>query len=394
MSSLLTDRYRLLQHVAALTIAWVVASLAFLYVLRPITVPQPAPGYYIESIGQGEAAVRKLLYLSSALRDGKVMVVLGSSELERTRWNPYIPNVFFPKHHLAQVLTYGKTGFETLGMYGLLYGVKPHLNPQTRLVILLSPAWFRVTDLPVSDFADNFNDNVLLQDYWSDEARGVFHDYLTAHQFEFVSMTSTEKMYMDDPSTLLDWDLPGFMGRTINVRAYAQRMKLDIYLAGLTAPADKEVYDAGNSGDLPWDRYQAEARAHEASRMTNNDLWVHDRVYDLYRKSGALGRRRYYPAAMNPEPEMAALRELLQMLQRSKVKALFVMQPVNPRLYDDTDRFLPVDDRVAALCREYGMRYFDMYRMPFEKGTLRDSSHPGELGWEEIDHEIAEYFGL
>jgi len=394
MFSRLTDKYRLLQHVAAFTIAWVSAWLLFVYVLRPITVPQPSPGYHADTLGKGETAVRNLLYLSSALRNGKVVVVLGSSELEQVLWNPYTPNLFFPRHRLARVLTYGKAGFETLGMYGLLNGVKPHLNPHSRLVIMLSPAWFRVTDLQTDSFAKHFNDNVLLQDYWNDEARSVFHDYLTAHQFEFANMTATQKMYMDDPSSILGGDLLEFLGRTTNARAYAQRVKLDIYLAGLTQHQTVASYDAGNSEDLPWDHYREEARAYEAAQMAHNDMWVRDGFYDHYRKAGRLAHRQYYPATMNPEPEMAALRELLQMLQLSKVKAMFVMQPVNPKLYDDMDRFLPVDARVAALCREYGMHYYDMYTQSYEEGILRDSSHPGQLGWEEIDHEIAEYFRL
>ena len=114
MFSRLTDKYRLLQHLAAFTIAWVSAWLLFIYVLRPITVPQPSPGYHADTLGKGEAAVHNLLYLSSALRNGKVVVVLGSSELEQALWNPYTPNIFFPRHRLARVLTYGKAGFETL----------------------------------------------------------------------------------------------------------------------------------------------------------------------------------------------------------------------------------------------------------------------------------------
>jgi poly-D-alanine transfer protein DltD len=234
-----------------------------------------------------------------------------------------------------------------------------------------------------------------LQLYWSDDARSVFHDYLSAHQFEFNSMTPTQSMFLEDPTSMYDdWNLPGFLARTLNARAYAQRVKLDMRLERLAEHPVREHFSAGNAADLPWDRYEAAARAYELARMGNNNLWVRDSFYNLYIGQGGAHHHRYFPDNMNPEPEMTALRELLQMLQLSKVKTLFVMQPLNPRLYDDIHSFDPIDARVALLCREYGMRYMDMYQQPYEPGVLRDGTHPGELGWEQIDIQIAEYFGL
>lgn len=394
MSSHPADRYRFLQHLAALTLAWVVASLLFLHALRPITVAQPGPYYHVDAIGKGETAVQNILYLSSALRGGKTLVIVGSSELDAAHAGRYSPDAFFPEHRLARVFTYGQAGFDTLGMYGLLYAVRPHLSSRSRLTIILSPEWFRRTDLRVTSFNDNFNDTVLLQDYWSDEARSIFHDYLVMHQFEFSNMTATQRLFMDDPSSIFDWRLPGFIARTVNARAYAQRIKLDLYLSRLTQPEVAQSYDAGNGKDLPWDRYEADARNRELQHMAHNDLWVRDKFYRRYLSDGGLRHRRYFPAAMSPEPEMAALRELLQMLQRSKVKALFIMQPINPKLYDDVHGFDEVDARVTSLCREYGMGYYDMYGEVYEPGTLRDGVHPGELGWEHIDQHMAEYFHL
>jgi len=392
----LTGKHPVLEHIAAFTVAWVAASCLFLYVLRPITIPQPEPGYHVDILGKGEPAVRNLIYLSDAIRGGKTLVVLGSSELDRPVWNPYTPNLFFPAHHLAKVFTYGRPGFDTLGMYGLMYGVRPHLNSKTRLIIMLSPEWFRTTDLRAQRFNENFNDNVLLQLYWSDEARSVFHDYLSGHQFEFSSMTPTQSMFLSDPNSMFDdLNLPGFLARTLNARAYSQRVKLDMRLERLAQPQPADDYSAGNAAYLPWDRYEAGARADELARMGHNDLWVRDSFYKIHSGStGGLSARHYYPDDMNPEPEMAALRELLQLLHTSKVNALFIMQPINPKLFDDVHSFDPVDARIAVLCNEFGMGYYDQYKQPYQQGMLRDGVHPGELGWEMLDLQIAEYFRL
>ena len=394
MSLRLTTDYRVLQHITAFALAWVAASYLFVYVLRPITVPQPDPGYHVDALGKGEAAVRNLQYMSDALRGDHTIVILGSSELDPTFARHFTPTTFFPKSHLAKVMTFGRPGFETLGMYGLLYALRTHLNHGSRLVIMLSPAWFRITNLAPKTFNEDFNDNVLLQLYLSDDPRAVFHDYLISHQFEFRDMTPTQRMFLDDPDGILDWNFPGLVARTINARAYTQREKLDISLARLTGSSSVMYADSGKGKDLPWDEYEKSARDREVGIIAGNDLWVRNRYYPIYKKRRAAGITHFFPGRMNAEPEMNSLRLLLQLLSTSKVKALFVMQQVNPRVYDDVPNFYALDARIKGLCNEFGMGYMDMYAMPYQEGILGDAQHPSNYGWEEIDHEISEYFRL
>jgi D-alanine transfer protein len=391
----LTTDNRVLQHVAAFALAWIVASFIFIYALRPIVVLPPQPGYHIRVLGKGETATQNLIYLAGALRGGDTIVILGSSELDRLYSSGiFIPTVFFPGHHLASVLTYGRPGFESLGMYGLLSALKPHLNVRTRLVIMLSPAWFRTTDMQPQIFNDNFNDNTLLQLYLNDDQRGVIHDYLVSHEADFSSMTTTQRMFLNDPSSMVDLDLPLFVTDQINSRAYGLREKLNLRLAQLGQPDTEPMFGTVHTQDLPWDRYESLARAREVAGMKNNAYWVRNWFYNMMIKKYKTLPIAYFPKDMQPEPEMNALKLLLQLLHRNKVKALFIMQPVNPRIYNDLATFDEVDARITNLCREYGMQYMDIYNQPYEQGILRDGSHPGELGWERIDRQIAEYFQL
>lgn len=394
MSLRLTADYRVLQHITAFTIAWIAASYLFVYVLRPITVPPPAPGYHIATLGKGQEAVHNLLYLSNALREDKTIVLLGSSELDPAFAPHFTPTEFFPRTHLARVMSFGQANFETLGMYGLLTALRPHLNPGSRVVIMLSPAWFRDTDLSPKTFNDDFNDTTLLQIYLNDDPRSVFHDYLVGRQMQFRDMTPTQEMFLDDPSSMLDWNLPGFLVRTVNARAYSQREKLDLWLATLTNPVTEEHYEAGNGSELPWDQYEDTGRKLELAASRGNELWVRMKFYHMYINRQAAGYTHYYPRHMNPEPEMNGLKLLLQLLKTIKVRALFVMQPISPRIYDDASRFDDIDGRIGGLCREYGMGYLDMYAEPHEQGVLGDGQHLGELGWERVDREIARYFKL
>lgn len=391
----LTTENRLLQHLAAFALAWIAASIIFSYVLRAIVVPLPRAGYHIPVLGKGGIATRNLLYLSGALRGGRTIVILGSSELEKRYGGGFdTPEVFFPSRHLATVLTYGKPGFDTFGMYGMLYALRPHLNPRTRLVIMLSPSWFTTSDMQAPAFNENFNDSMLLQLYLSDDPRGLIHDYLAAHETNFTSMTTAQRLFMDDPASIVNWNLPGFIVSIVNARAYSQREKLDMWLGQLDVPDVTAGIGSMHAKDLPWDAFEATARDFEFSRMTNNDLWVRNAFYDRAVKRYPAKFKTYFPAKMNPEPEMDSLKLLLQLLARSKVKALVVMQPINTRLFSDHARFDDVDTRIGNLCHEYGMQYMDMYSQPLERGVLWDSIHPSNLGWLRIDKEMADFFNL
>ena len=388
----LTGKHPVLEHITAFAAAWLAVSYLFVHALRPITVPAPEPGYHIPDLGKGTKAVNNLLYLSDALRHGKSIVLLGSSELNHNFSHTYVPYLFFPRHHVSKVVSFGREGFEMLGMYGLLAGMKPHLNPKTRLVIMLSPDWFKHTDMLPEYFDRNFNDDLLLQLYLDDDPRGSFYDYLSAHQSDFTNMTASQRLFLDDPISILDYQLPGFVAKTVNARAYVQREKLNLLLqrtGTLSYPWPQQ-----DAGSLDWAKYEHDARAIEINHMRRNDLWVRDSFFDSYFKVHKLSDRRYFPPNMDPEPEMNGFKSLLELLRRSKVQALFVMQPVNPRMFDDLHRFDDVDNRIASLCREYGMPYMDMFKQPYEQGLLRDSVHLGELGWVKVDERIAENFGL
>jgi len=82
----------------------------------------------------------------------------------------------------------------------------------------------------------------------------------------------------------------------------------------------------------------------------------------------------------------------MALLQKKKVRAYFVMQPLHPKIVMDLERFAPVLTAFAGMCKRYHMGCLDMYSMAYEPGLLRDDQHLAELGWAYADRAIAEYF--
>ncbi|MCR2292230.1 D-alanyl-lipoteichoic acid biosynthesis protein DltD, partial [Salmonella enterica] len=69
--------------------------------------------------------------------------------------------------------------------------------------------------------------------------------------------------------------------------------------------------------------------------------------------------------------ELGDLSRVMALLQRRKVKAYFVIQPFNPKLILDVERFDPVVAAITGMCQRYQMGCLDMYSIPFEPGMVR-----------------------
>ena len=81
----------------------------------------------------------------------------------------------------------------------------------------------------------------------------------------------------------------------------------------------------------------------------------------------------------------------MALLQKRKVKAYFVIQPFNPKLILDMERFDPVVAAITGMCTRYQMGCLDLYSIPFEPGMVRDDMH-AELGWAMADRALRSIF--
>ena len=82
-------------------------------------------------------------------------MVLGSSELSSHDLR-FVPYRFFPEELKVPTLAYGHAMFQSYGIVSVLESVADSLTPNTRLVIMVSPAWFASGgQLPRSAFAEH-----------------------------------------------------------------------------------------------------------------------------------------------------------------------------------------------------------------------------------------------
>lgn len=310
-------------------------------------------------------------------------MVLGSSELSSHDLR-FVPYRFFPEELKVPTLAYGHAMFQSYGIVSVLESVSDSLTPNTRLVIMLSPAWFASGgQLPRSAFAEHVTGPV-----WD----------------RLWDQPSTREQMQNWISDNANW---GLLWLIANGQVSELKDKLALWWQARKEPApDKPRSKLSvpahryvswpmsarlNAGQ--WSRITHEAREVEHTLGGNNPYDVRDDYYQQYLAPLYSPARNEF-ADVDPitRTELGDLSRVMALLQKRKVKAYFVIQPFNPKLILDVERFDPVVAAITGMCTRYQMGCLDLYSIPFEPGMLRDDMHLAELGWAMADQGIAEYF--
>lgn len=388
---------RLVSHVAAACTAaliafgvYVTADALLTRAVEHLPVQVAEQGNYLPNMGPDWGTQNtNLNRMGQALSDG-TLVVLGSSELSSNDLR-FVPYRFFPSELKVPTLAYGHALFQSYGILSLLESMSDSLGPNTRLVIMLSPSWFGEEGrLPRSAFAEHVT--------------GPVWDRLWDKPNEREQM---QNWVLDNASFGLFWLIA-------NGQVSELKDKLSLWWHDRTRPhADNApatvVKAPAGSGAAParqiawpasarltrfdWDDMDDEARAVEKKLGSNNPFAVRDENYDTYLKFLSEPAHNWFGDGdpINSQ-ELGDVSRVMALLQKRKVRAYFVLQPLNPNLVLDIERFDATAAAISGMCARYRMGCLDLYGIPFEPGMLRDDQHLAELGWAKADQGIAEFF--
>jgi D-alanine transfer protein len=381
---------RLLSHVAAATTAVALAIGAYLgaddvlsRIVLPVAAPAADKSNYLPNLGPDWGTQHvNLNRLGNALSDG-TLVVLGSSELSSHDLR-FVPYRFFPEELKVPTLAYGHAMFQSYGMVSVLESVADSLTPNTRLVIMVSPAWFASGgQLPRSAFAEHVTGPVWNRLWDKPSTREQLQTWISDNaNWGLLWLIANGQVAELKDKVSLWW----------NAR---QEPAPDKPRSKLSVPAHRYVVwpSAARLNAGHWSRLTQEAREVEHKLGGNNPYDVRDDYYKQYLASLYSPARNEF-ANVDPltRTELGDLSRLMALLQKRKVKAYFVIQPFNPKLILDMERFDPVVAAITGMCTRYQMGCLDLYSIPFEPGMVRDDMHLAELGWALADQGIAEYF--
>lgn len=358
---------RLLSHVAAATTAVALAIGAYLgaddvlsRIVLPVAAPAADKSNYLPNLGPDWGTQHvNLNRLGNALSDG-TLVVLGSSELSSHDLR-FVPYRFFPEELKVPTLAYGHAMFQSYGMVSVLESVADSLTPNTRLVIMVSPAWFASGgQLPRSAFAEHVTGPVWNRLWDKPSTREQLQTWISDNaNWGLLWLIANGQVAELKDKVSLWW----------NAR---QEPAPDKPRSKLSVPAHRYVVwpSAARLNAGHWSRLTQEAREVEHKLGGNNPYDVRDDYYKQYLASLYSPARNEF-ANVDPltRTELGDLSRLMALLQKRKVKAYFVIQPFNPKLILDMERFDPVVAAITGMCTRYQM------------GCLTSTAFPSSPAW-------------
>jgi D-alanine transfer protein len=389
--SLLIRNSRVLSHIVAACVALSLAvgvyvtadtALTRAVVNLPIRVSQFSN--YMPNLGPNWGAQHvNFTRLSRSLSDG-TLVVLGSSELSSHDLR-FVPYRFFPNELHVPTLAYGHAMFQSYGIVSVLQSVADSLTPNTRLVIMVSPSWFASGgQLPRSAFAEHVTGPVWDRLWDKPSTREQMETWITDHANWGLLWLLANGQASELKDKLSLWLHEGFAPRSGSSRH-----------TDLEVPAHTFVSwpSSAKLSKNDWAEVIDEGRVIEKKVGSNNPYAVRDDYYKQYLEPLYSPARSEF-ADVDPmsRTELGDLARVMALLQAHKVRAYFVIQPFNPKLILDVERFDPVAAAINGMCERYDMGCLDLYSIPFERGMLRDDQHLAELGWSIVDQGIGEFF--
>ncbi|WP_196245461.1 D-alanyl-lipoteichoic acid biosynthesis protein DltD [Bordetella hinzii] len=276
----------------------------------------------------------------------------------------FIPYKFLSDELAMPVLAYGHAYFQSLGMYFLLASLEEKLSPQSRLVIMVSPGWFDSRGLNREAFKEHVLP-LLPRLLGHDEARHALLQWWNRRGNAEVARAALAEL--------------GF-----KLRGQAEQT-LRLWRQPAMAGAEPAAPIPWRRPTADWTRLRTEAAAQETAFMASNPYGVRQDYLNKYLGNLTPDRLLAFSDNFEPATELADLERLMALLARHQAKVLFVLQPFNPLVYRDLDRFEATRLRISVLCKQYALACMDMYGVqPYALGTLRDSQHLGELGWLDV----------
>ncbi len=383
----------LTRHLLAALTAVGIASLVYFglnpYLTRTLH-PQPTDGMdvkagvYLPNMGDNwnEQTVN-FNRMGNALANG-TLVVMGSSELAGVDVR-FVPYRFFPTELGVPTLAYGHAKLQSYGIFRVLQSLSDSLSPHTKLVIMLSPAWFAAEgEMPASAFAEHISGPVLAS-LWRRPAAREHMIYWVRHHDPLGTLGLLAQATL---ATFRDKLQMWFTGRPISSGpAYAQTAAAIAATQHATFPVPATLPQAD------WPRLLDEARATGRKLCSNNPYAVRNHYY---RTHLSLVPDPTHQEFARGDPiaarEFTDLSQLMEYLAFKKVPALFIMQPLNSKLVLDTERFIPTVRSIMAMCRRYHMACTNMYPLRPAPGIFKDDMHLAELGWALADEAIDKHF--
>ena len=342
--------------------------------------------YYAKPL---QDSLQRTISLQNDLESGKI-VLFGSSELVFYPNQKFLPQNYFNNDLKLPLRVQGNEGQQSFAIMSQLAACDNELvRDNAKVVVLLSPSWFTGSydnGLKMPKFLEYMYPGMMNKLYFQsvsdDKYKLLISDYIKKN---IAQIKEPNFIYKDS-----FYDLKS---------DYLDNKFKQIIIENFDSKDNNPKNIDYKNPNLDYESLKLEAKSITIPPK-NNNYGINDEYYDRYIVKQI--KKDNFPFGVIVSPDINQNQEyndflvLLEYLETYKIKALFVMQDLNPYAFannrEEANKLMQI---IKSKVLEHNFEYLDMWsnkKEDYEIGTLTDIVHMGELGWVRINRAIINHF--
>ena len=336
----------------------------------------------------------------SAISDNihdETLLVLGSSEFHHGRNTVYHP-ANMPAMNGLDLMLIGGPWNQSL-FHTILLGSVEKDMPKRKVVMLVSPTWFKNSGIKTYEFCLRFSETEYIEFMDNPDIPEKIKKYAAGRVEELTREDSTlslkakiiNRHFERNNSSLPD---PAFQ----LIKAYAHDS--DVVTTGtdmLFLSKKKIMREKGESATPDrsyWDEMYSAAER-DGKKESHNMFMMNDRRWKDF--AGKYKRLKKYHAKDDPmiSPEKGDYEAFLELCKAVDIKPLIIILPVNGKWYDYTGMKKSTREEltfyISSQAEKYGAKVADLSGYEYTDYFTEDQVHPGGCGWVKINEEIYKF---
>ena len=323
--------------------------------------------------------------------------ILGSSEL--TDATDAIPYNFISNHFQTKVKGVGHAGNQCFSIYSQLLANTNRLN-NAPIVIILSPGWFHSSSAKgtSSTIFLEFNSPRFLNSILNNDSISNFRQYET----ERISNYFNELVNPDLSCKLLYFERQSsksFLHKSLYSPLQAVDNTLNILKTGIFTKTssikhiNRKLIEQ-EAVIINWDSLLTVSKKEQIAKSTNNKWYIDN---DYYKKYINGNTTIVTPINNENNQELKDYKMLLKLLKEKNINASFIILPLNPYYYTNSNELNPLIEELKSSLIEYKYPFLNLWNSDtttYDKGILKDVMHLSTYAWFKVDKFIVETYKL
>nr|WP_315023379.1 D-alanyl-lipoteichoic acid biosynthesis protein DltD [uncultured Aminipila sp.] len=327
------------------------------------------------------------------------IVVFGSSEFQHGQKTIYHPKAMFKDFEFNPMLI-GAGYYQSLEHAITLASIGENIHTK-KVVLLLSPTWFKKEGVIDTAFASRFSESSYLEMLKNDNLSPETKEYIKERTNKLLQVDQAtlnrvniyNRVLMGERPSLMD-DLSYNVYKQFLMEKERQGVILQAKLANLKANQNEGNQDK----NLDWNNYMVKAEE-QGEKNNKNPFYMTPRGYmkvEYRLKSGICPNKKPAKNCYVDSPEYDDFRCFLDICKQLHIEPLIVMLPVNGYWYDYTG--FPAEtrtkyyDNIKTITKGYGVESVDLSDEEYTKYFFEDSIHLGGKGWVTVNEVLYNYY--